>query len=397
MLCPPSGTSCYGLKHVIPDRLLLVNASSPIFLVVDGHPTHKAKSVKRFVQEQNGWLELHYLPAYAPELNPDELVWNDLKNNALGRKFITSREALSRTHDIPPASNAETSGVNPKLLSRSCNTIRCLVMATISGRLISRRRLLIPIHTISFAPAAELRHVRSADYPLANADSIVAALTEFNWAEADINVFNYALSVVENVSTVGRSLTKRTATRSDSRAAKLEKLEHSIATLDHRQNRAVIETVEGAQRIRGLAGSGKTIALALKAAYLHAQFPQWKIAVTFNTRSLKGLYERLIQDFHAEQTGLSPDWQKIRIVNSWGAPGAPERDGLYHEFCRTHGLEYLDFGAAKARFRRGESSTVHANTHWNRPTHPRPAYDVGFWLTKHRIFLRRFCGSVMPS
>ena len=73
---------------------LLVNASSPIFLVVDGHPTHKAKSVKRFAQEQNGWLELHYLPAYAPELNPDELVWNDLKNNALGRKFITSREAL---------------------------------------------------------------------------------------------------------------------------------------------------------------------------------------------------------------------------------------------------------------------------------------------------------------
>ncbi len=75
---------------------LLVQASSPIFLVVDGHSTHKAKSVKRFVQEQQGWLELYYLPAYSPELNPDELVWNNLKNHALGRKLITSREALRK-------------------------------------------------------------------------------------------------------------------------------------------------------------------------------------------------------------------------------------------------------------------------------------------------------------
>lgn len=73
---------------------LMVNASTPIFLVVDGHPTHKAKSVQRFVQQQDGRLELHYLPAYSPELNPDELVWNHLKNNALGRKVITSREQL---------------------------------------------------------------------------------------------------------------------------------------------------------------------------------------------------------------------------------------------------------------------------------------------------------------
>ena len=42
------------------------------------------------------------------------------------------------------------------------------------------------------------------------------------------------------------------------------------------------------------AGSGKTIVLALKVAYLHAHHPDWTIAVTFNTRSLKGQFERLI-------------------------------------------------------------------------------------------------------
>ena len=75
-------------------KRLLVNAPSPIFLIVDGHPTHKAKAVTRFIEKQDGDLELYYLPPYSPELNPDELVWNDLKNKALGRKVILSKEAL---------------------------------------------------------------------------------------------------------------------------------------------------------------------------------------------------------------------------------------------------------------------------------------------------------------
>ena len=75
-------------------KRLLVNAPSPIFLIVDGHPTHKAKAVRRFIEKQDGDLELYYLPLYPPELNPDELVWNDLKNKALGRKVILSKEAL---------------------------------------------------------------------------------------------------------------------------------------------------------------------------------------------------------------------------------------------------------------------------------------------------------------
>lgn len=75
-------------------RRLLVNAEAPIFLIVDGHPTHKAKSVKRFVAEQDGWLELYFLPPYSPELNPDELVWNDPKNNGLGRMAFSTREEL---------------------------------------------------------------------------------------------------------------------------------------------------------------------------------------------------------------------------------------------------------------------------------------------------------------
>jgi superfamily I DNA and RNA helicase len=121
-------------------------------------------------------------------------------------------------------------------------------------------------------------------------------------------------------------------------------------SLDQQQSQAVIETVEGVQRVRGLAGSGKTIVLALKVAYLHAQNPDWKIAVTFNTRSLKDQFRRLINNFTIEQTGTEPDWEKIDILNAWGGPGDKEKDGIYHKFCRAHGIDFIDFGTAKSRF-----------------------------------------------
>ena len=130
-------------------------------------------------------------------------------------------------------------------------------------------------------------------------------------------------------------------------------MEDSIATLDNLQGKAVIETVEGVQRIRGLAGSGKTIALALKAAYLHAQRPDWRIAVTFNTRSLKGLFQSLIHRFSLAH-GNEPDWDNLRIIHAWGAEGGIERDGIYYEFCRVNDVDYLDFGAARRLFRRGK-------------------------------------------
>lgn len=69
-------------------RRLLVKAEHPIFLIVDGHPVHKAKRVREFVVQNSQRLRLYFLPPYAPELNPDELVWNDLKNNGIGRKGI---------------------------------------------------------------------------------------------------------------------------------------------------------------------------------------------------------------------------------------------------------------------------------------------------------------------
>ena len=77
-------------------KRLIHNADRPVFLIVDGHPAHKAVMVKKFVASIKDQFRLFFLPPYSPELNPDERVWNDLKNNTVGRKIITSPETLKK-------------------------------------------------------------------------------------------------------------------------------------------------------------------------------------------------------------------------------------------------------------------------------------------------------------
>lgn len=211
--------------------------------------------------------------------------------------------------------------------------------------LIRKRKLLVEIHTVTFAPAVpQLDKYEDQDHPLCGSDSLQDVL---NTLEAgDENVFPALVSVIQSISTLRRGRKKREPHNPDSRGTKIKALEDSIANLDTQQSAAVVETFDGVQRIRGLAGSGKTIVLALKVAYLHARHPDWQIAVTFNTRSLKKQFENLITTFVLEQANEEPDWDKVRILNAWGAPGGKDRTGIYYEFCRDHGIEYLDFRSA---------------------------------------------------
>jgi transposase len=65
-----------------------------VFLVVDGHPSHKANRVQAYVQSLAGKLELHFLPPYAPDLNPDEFVWGYAKTNGVSKKPLQQNESL---------------------------------------------------------------------------------------------------------------------------------------------------------------------------------------------------------------------------------------------------------------------------------------------------------------
>lgn len=77
-------------------RRLLENSERPIYLIVDGHPTHRAAKVHKFVEETKGRLRLYVLPSYSPELNPDEAVWRHLKTHNLGRMKVAGPVQMKR-------------------------------------------------------------------------------------------------------------------------------------------------------------------------------------------------------------------------------------------------------------------------------------------------------------
>ena len=91
-------------------RKLLHDTDGPVYLVVDGHPTHQAKTVTEFVAATDGRLTLFILPAYSPQLNPDEWVWTNVKHDRVGRTSAKTADefkanVLAALHRLqkPPA------------------------------------------------------------------------------------------------------------------------------------------------------------------------------------------------------------------------------------------------------------------------------------------------------
>jgi transposase len=75
-------------------RNFLKGRRTKVFLVVDGHPAHKANVVKDYVATLKGRLELHFLPPYAPDLNPDEFVWHYMKTTGVSKRPLKQNESL---------------------------------------------------------------------------------------------------------------------------------------------------------------------------------------------------------------------------------------------------------------------------------------------------------------
>jgi len=73
---------------------LLHDENRPVFLIVDQHSAHKSKKVREFVDSTKGRLRIFYLPPYSPALNPDEQVWNHVKNHGIGRMVLNGLSEL---------------------------------------------------------------------------------------------------------------------------------------------------------------------------------------------------------------------------------------------------------------------------------------------------------------
>jgi superfamily I DNA and RNA helicase len=116
---------------------------------------------------------------------------------------------------------------------------------------------------------------------------------------------------------------------------------------DDAQRLASLQLPPGPQRIRGLAGTGKTIVLCLKAAITHKRFSDYKILYLFNTQSLYQHVQNLISKYYTLEAKKAPDFEgTLHVLHAWGGKQKP---GLYSELCRKYGLLPLTLSDARGK------------------------------------------------
>lgn len=75
-------------------RRLIQQANRRVVLILDRHPVHRSRKVQRWLAEHADQIRVFYLPGYSPELNPDEMLNNDVKANALGSRRPHNQDEL---------------------------------------------------------------------------------------------------------------------------------------------------------------------------------------------------------------------------------------------------------------------------------------------------------------
>lgn len=132
----------------------------------------------------------------------------------------------------------------------------------------------------------------------------------------------------------------RQSTQSQNRANVIAVLQEKLYDLDLQQEHIGKEIPPGLQRMRGIAGSGKTVLLCQKAASMHLKHPDWEIAVVFFTRTLYdlmiGLVDRWLKRFSNGDVQYDPMTnQKLRVLHAWGAKNQP---GFYSTICELNNV-----------------------------------------------------------
>ena len=83
-----------GSKYIEFLKQLIVDRDRPLILLVDHASFHKSKEVRDYVRTNRTKLRIFFLPKRSPAYNPDEQVWNEVKNNSIGKQPIKNKVDL---------------------------------------------------------------------------------------------------------------------------------------------------------------------------------------------------------------------------------------------------------------------------------------------------------------
>ncbi|WP_078562925.1 DEAD/DEAH box helicase [Xanthomonas axonopodis] len=191
----------------------------------------------------------------------------------------------------------------------------------------SRNELSVKMETCIFAPGVQAEGV---DSTVVTSDESLSKFIEGQCDTAlSTDAWDELISTVEGSSALRREREKGLASAPPgSKGAILNAIYSRIASFDQDQRRAAITLVDGPQRIRGIAGSGKTVVLAMKAAHIHLVRPDARILITFWTKSLYDQFKYLVAKFYRQFSDRDPDWDRVNILHAWG--GKTTGGGVYY-------------------------------------------------------------------
>lgn len=201
----------------------------------------------------------------------------------------------------------------------------------------SRSTLKISISSILYLPpGTEVIRDTLENIQVSSYLGLEKILTEANSCSLTDEDFAEARSVIEGVKALAKLSPRDIAERElKPKALVIRKLEDEISNFDTHQRRAALTVTSGPQRIRGLAGSGKTIVLAWKVAHIHLTNPEKKILFTFYTRSLYDTIRKQITRFYRHFKDTDPNWDNVHVLHAWGGT---RETGVYYDTCLNHGV-----------------------------------------------------------
>lgn len=209
-----------------------------------------------------------------------------------------------------------------------------------------RKTVVTPI-VITFIVDATESLTSSDEYIFSTPEKIIDTLE--NLPPFDKRYYKSLCEALQKVTNIRPNKKRSNISKENSKGWIIREVEKEIANLDEWQKKAALEVPDGPQRIRGLAGTGKTIVLALKAAYLHTQYPDWNILITFYTRSLRQQYVELIEKFVNDFSGEKPDWDHLNVLHSWGSQA---EDGVYYRLAKEVNAPIHTFSSAINKYGR---------------------------------------------
>jgi len=210
----------------------------------------------------------------------------------------------------------------------------------------SKTELKIPISSCIFSPNVSAIDDIEAEAEICNSlQSVKNFLIELVSNSIAIDTIVEAISTIDGSKGIIKAKPRETKNLPEtSRGVLACLIESEINQFDKEQKLGGISVLDGLERIRGLAGSGKTVVLAMKAALTHLRDPEAIIAFTFYTKSLYQQIKRLITRFYRQFDDKDPDWNRIKILHGWGGYSG---DGVYFSICSANGIRPLTLSEAK--------------------------------------------------